>query len=275
METRVHTTHTHTHKRILSSACWPAHPRTADSPKDGHNLFYNRLVSAQVENVTTYLCWQDAIPERAINRRGLTALPSASRAPSTSNPTTAAPTPTTTSSCCTLSQSKLWLFFCGVFSLINSLNTSCSDHTNHHRRRSSWSKDYKLFFVLCSRRWRQSTCEPNKPQRRSRNWIFFHEFNLNFSIYLLQNFIYFCIFALFNTNVLSSFVVIINSDSWSMEGRPHLIKYKQEYFGNDWICSISSYLFNMLSLFTSVFNFLSVFLRCYITTYLFISLFNM
>lgn len=60
-----------------------------------------------------------------------------------------------------------------------------------------------------------------------------------------------------------------------MEGRPHLIKYKQEYFGNDWICSISSYLFNMLSLFTSVFNFLSVFLRCYITTYLFISLFNM
>lgn len=54
----------------------------ADSPKDGHNLFYNRLVSAQVENVTTYLCWQDAIPERAINRRGLTAPPSANRAPS-------------------------------------------------------------------------------------------------------------------------------------------------------------------------------------------------
>lgn len=116
METRVHTTHTHTHKRILSSACWPAHPRTADSPKDGHNLFYNRLVSAQVENVTTYLCWQDAIPERAINRRGLTALPSASRAPSTSNPTTAAPTPTTTSSCCTLSQSKLIVFLWCIFS---------------------------------------------------------------------------------------------------------------------------------------------------------------
>lgn len=68
-------------------------PRTADSPKDGHNLFYNRLVSAQVENVTTYLCWQDAIPESAINRRGLTALPSARRAPSTSTPPTPPPPP--------------------------------------------------------------------------------------------------------------------------------------------------------------------------------------
>lgn len=28
----------------------------ADRPKDTHNLFYNHLVSAQVENVTTYLC---------------------------------------------------------------------------------------------------------------------------------------------------------------------------------------------------------------------------
>lgn len=30
--------------------------RTADSPKDDHNLVYKRLVSDQVENLTTYLC---------------------------------------------------------------------------------------------------------------------------------------------------------------------------------------------------------------------------
>lgn len=80
METHMHKTHVYTQKVLAGRRI----PRMADSPKDGHNLFYNHLVSAQVENVTTYLCWQDAIPESAINHRGLTALPSAGCAPSAS-----------------------------------------------------------------------------------------------------------------------------------------------------------------------------------------------
>lgn len=84
------TKHTHIYTQVLIGQ---GVPKLQTAPKDGHNLFYNRLVSAQVENVTTYLCWQDAILERAINRRGLTALPSASRAPSMSTPTPTSPPP--------------------------------------------------------------------------------------------------------------------------------------------------------------------------------------
>lgn len=50
------------------------HRASADSPKDSRNLFYNRLVSARVENVTTYLCWQDANPKWTINHLVLAAL---------------------------------------------------------------------------------------------------------------------------------------------------------------------------------------------------------
>lgn len=107
---RICTTHTYIRKSSLVNAF----PNGRQPPKDGHNLFYNRLVSAQVENVTTYLCWQHAIPERAINRCGLTAVPSASRAPSTSTPPTSSLK--TSSSFSTLSPS-LWLLSLVGFSL--------------------------------------------------------------------------------------------------------------------------------------------------------------
>lgn len=103
MVTPVQETHIYMQKVLAGRSI----PGMADSPKDGHNLFYNRLVSAQVENVTTYLCWQDAIPQSAINHRGLTALPSARRAPSTSPPS---PTLTTGSRFTSPPSDRLFLF---------------------------------------------------------------------------------------------------------------------------------------------------------------------